>query len=364
MVPMMLSLSRAAWRRSGLVRPHARPRRATLCSHSKRPPSLGASDAQRKGEPPVKSMPTTRLVDRVKLVLWPYRIGCRRLWNNIKFAAGLLYDGILTDHRLTRRERRILLRTVFDISKLLPFAILAALPGGSVLLPVLGKLMPSTLPTTFNMPSQTTLEKAYKLNETEKSIQVDMDRQLKAGVKNIVSTMQKQQVAVNRDLQRVLDRVAKDPTTLDPTVSEKHAKLLYSNFSDEDLLDMLNLHQLERLSQHLNRQKAYIEQYASDHYRFSILRYQLSKHMQKLSSEDAIFVEEGPGSLPDQELLYACLDRGLVHNDQDGNLVESPVPSRQTLQRRLERWLLLTVANGVPPVLLVFGDLQNHDAVL
>jgi len=69
--------------------------------------------------------------------------------NNLKVTHNLLWKEMINlKHEITPRERRLIVRTVFDLLRFVPFAFLAALPGGSVGVLFLAKYIPSSLVRT------------------------------------------------------------------------------------------------------------------------------------------------------------------------------------------------------------------------
>jgi LETM1 and EF-hand domain-containing protein 1 len=57
------------------------------------------------------------------------------------------------------RERAFVARTLKDVLRLVPFAAVFALPGGAALVPIMAKVLPGLLPTTFNLPSRASLRR-------------------------------------------------------------------------------------------------------------------------------------------------------------------------------------------------------------
>ena len=74
--------------------------------------------------------------------------GSRLLKKNVSIASGLLVKSAL-GRKLIRREERLLLRTVSDLGRLIPFSFFVLIPFMELLLPVALKIFPSLLPTTF-----------------------------------------------------------------------------------------------------------------------------------------------------------------------------------------------------------------------
>ena len=82
------------------------------------------------------------------LELQHYWIGSKLLWADVKISSRLLLK-LAGGTSLTRRERQQLTRTTADIFRLVPFAVIVIVPFMEFLLPVLLKMFPNMLPSTF-----------------------------------------------------------------------------------------------------------------------------------------------------------------------------------------------------------------------
>mmetsp|Transcript_22425 Transcript_22425/g.44011 ORF Transcript_22425/g.44011 Transcript_22425/m.44011 type:complete len:492 (+) Transcript_22425:37-1512(+) len=373
-------------------------------SHAKTSSGLGAefpSAATHKvqiSSATMRPRAETSRLQKIQEALVPYRVGLRKFFTNISVAYDLIKSSVVDiNRRLTRREKRLVVRTVLDLAKLIPFAIIAAAPGGSLLLPVMARYLPSTLPTTFNMPPRKELEKIVQTSEDEKDFKRQMDRDLKRAMESMVSSMHKNQIAYYKEVRELLEEA-----TRVESLGGEASPVLIAKISDADLLDILNLAQLERLADyfHLSLSSSTSVKSADldldadvsssgsptsilGSYRFTMLRYHLSRHIAKLDSEDVLLAEEGIGSLADEDLVQACQARGLVPNSlqdgirfflendsnqqQNGEGVTHVSPSKPKLQpllrselaTSLNMWLLGSVGRHVPLVILAF---RNFDA--
>ena len=66
----------------------------------------------------------------------------------VKITSGIL-KRVVQGHGMTRRERLQLMRTTTDLFRLVPFLVIALIPFMELLLPVILKLFPNLLPSTF-----------------------------------------------------------------------------------------------------------------------------------------------------------------------------------------------------------------------
>ncbi|KAG1652579.1 Mitochondrial proton/calcium exchanger protein [Nymphon striatum] len=85
---------------------------------------------------------------RVIAVIKHYYHGFRLLFIDIRVSSRLLWR-ILNGNSLSRREHKQLVRTVSDLFRLVPFSVFIIVPFMEFLLPVVLKLFPSMLPSTF-----------------------------------------------------------------------------------------------------------------------------------------------------------------------------------------------------------------------
>lgn len=137
--------------------------------------------------------------------------------------------------------------------------------------------------------------------------------------------------------------------------------------SDQDILDILNVHQLERLVRHFNLADTAMR---FGRFRFAMLRRKLTKHADRVGSEDVLLAEDGPASMSDPDLLLACLARGLAHGSGGGSGgAPSGAPSgdagevrhREELVQALDVWLLASVGKHMPVVLIAFRHLNTTE---
>lgn len=110
-------------------------------------------------DPVVKKSLKQKVIDEIL----HYYHGFRLLGIDVKISAGLVWR-ILQGKTLTRREHRLLTRTVGDLFRLVPFSVFIIVPFMEFLLPVFIKLFPGMLPSTF----QTASEKEDKIKQNLK----------------------------------------------------------------------------------------------------------------------------------------------------------------------------------------------------
>lgn len=115
-------------------------------------------------KPIVKKSIGQRVIDE----LVHYYHGFRLLFIDVKISTVLVWR-VLNGKSLSRREYRLLIRTVGDMFRLVPFSVFIIVPFMELLLPVFIKFFPGMLPSTF----QTASEKENKIKQNLK-VKIEM----------------------------------------------------------------------------------------------------------------------------------------------------------------------------------------------
>jgi LETM1 and EF-hand domain-containing protein 1, mitochondrial len=97
---------------------------------------------------PPKSLQKTPIITRLKEGLQHYWHGSKLLAYETKISTRLIYK-IMKGEHLIRREKRQLLRTTSDLLRLVPFVVIAVIPFLEFALPLILKIFPNMLPSTF-----------------------------------------------------------------------------------------------------------------------------------------------------------------------------------------------------------------------
>ncbi|KAJ7563576.1 hypothetical protein O6H91_03G115700 [Diphasiastrum complanatum] len=271
-----------------------------------------------------------------------YWMGTKLLWANVSISSRLLMK-LANGRSLTRRERQQLTRTAADIFRLVPFAVIVIVPFMELLLPVLLKLFPNMLPSTFQdkMKEEEALKK--KLNAR---------LQYAKFLQDTVAEMAKEIKATRTgDIQRTaedLDRFMNKVRTGGKVNNEEilgFAKL----FNDELTLDNISRPRLVSMCKYMG-----IQTYGTDAY----LRYCLRERLAWIKEDDKLISSEGVESLLESELRAACRERGML------GLV-----SIEEMKQQLQDWLDLSLNHSVPSSLLILsrsfvsGKLKPEEAV-
>lgn len=99
-------------------------------------------------KPITKSIPKAPIMTRLKEGIQHYWHGSKLLAYETKISSRLIFK-LMKGENLIRRERRQLLRTTSDLLRLVPFIIIAIIPFLEFALPLILKIFPNMLPSTF-----------------------------------------------------------------------------------------------------------------------------------------------------------------------------------------------------------------------
>jgi LETM1 and EF-hand domain-containing protein 1 len=248
-----------------------------------------------------------------------YWAGTKLLGFNIRttFSIGMRS---LSGQQMTRRERRLLVRTVGDLFRLVPFSVFVIVPFLEFTLPIFLKIFPNMLPSTFEdkLKKEENLKKQLRLK-------IEMAKFLQDTLEEVkVEKMDPQFVAFIQKL--------RNGEYVDPIEVTKFAKF----FEDEWTLDTLTRPQLVAMCRLLN-----LKVFGPD----SILRIQVERRIEQLKKDDEAIKREGIENLTLEELQSACIARGMPGSSK----------SIYMLRQRLNEWLELSLEKKVPPTLLILS---------
>ncbi|XP_068665949.1 uncharacterized protein [Aristolochia californica] len=257
-----------------------------------------------------------------------YWLGLKLLWANIRISTRLLFK-LARGKSLSRRERQQLTLTTADIFRLFPLAVIIIVPFMDFLLPVLLKVFPNMLPSTFQdkMKEEETLKKRINARlEYAKFLQ----ETAKEMAKEVQSSCGGETKKTAKDLEEFLSKVRTGAY-----VSNEEILGFAKLFNDELTLDNISRPRLVSMCKYMG-----INTYGSDAH----LRYLLRKKLAAIKDDDKMIHAEGVESLSEAELRQACRDRGM--------LGIRPV---EDMRQMLHDWLDLSLVNSVPSSLLILS---------
>ncbi|KAK3154586.1 hypothetical protein QOZ80_2BG0192560 [Eleusine coracana subsp. coracana] len=282
--------------------------------------------------------------DEFVSTLQHYWLGTKLLWADVRISYGLLVK-LASGKSLSRRERQQLTRTTADIFRLVPFAVFIIVPFMEFLLPVVLKLFPNMLPSTFQdkMKEEEELKRKLKARIEYAKFLQDTAKEMAKEVQTSRSGEIKQTA---EDLDEFLNKVRRGERVSNDEILN-FAKL----FNDELTLDNMNRARLVNMCKYMG-----IRPFGTDHY----LRFTLRKKLREIKNDDKMIQAEGVESLSEEELRQACRER-----DHLGLL------STEEMRQQLRDWLDLSLNHAVPSSLLILsraftvsGRMKPEEAVV
>ena len=275
---------------------------------------------------PQTSKPKKPLSERIMNELRHYYHGFRLLFIEIRISI-MLFFKILIGHTLTRREHRLLVTTIGDLFRMVPFIVFIIVPFLEFFLPFYIKLFPNALPSTFESSSQ----KEAKLKQHLK-VKLEMAKFFQETLDQMAPQASNRHSELAREFSSFFSKIR---TSGDVATSEeimKFSKL----FEDEITLDSLQRPHLVALCKVLN---------ATTIGTSAMLRFNLKMKLRSLAADDKVIAKEGVESLNFSELQQACRARGM----------RAYGVSEERLKKELRNWLDLSLNEKVPPSLLLLS---------
>ena len=285
---------------------------------------------------------------------WSYRLGTDRdfarkkwaelvlitkhTWEGIKTGSKLFKKNASISHQLLRKrvkghplklqEHKLLLRTVSDAFKLVPFSFFVIVPFAELLLPVALWIWPNMLPSTFKELISDDSRKLRRLR-AKKEMAAFFEEVIKKNAEHTEFSGDKR--AEWLELQRVMQ--SHTAGSAFPKQFLKFAKLFHEEFQ----LENMPLEHLQAICRLLG-----ISPYGFQ----SHVVLQLRHYVTGLLAEDRHIRWEGVDALSHEDLRDACKARGML--PEDG-------ASDSELRLMLEHWLDLSSQKDMPISLLLWS---------
>ncbi|XP_073430538.1 mitochondrial proton/calcium exchanger protein isoform X1 [Dendrobates tinctorius] len=270
----------------------------------------------------VKKSLGQRVVDELK----HYYHGFRLLWIDTKIAARMLWS-ILNGSNLSRRERRQFLRICADLFRLVPFLVFIIVPFMEFLLPVVLKLFPNMLPSTF----ETTSKKEERLKK-ELRVKLELAKFLQDTIEEMALRNKAAKGNVTAEFSNFFQKIRSTGERPSNEEIVRFSKL----FEDELTLDNMMRPQLVALCKLLELQSMGTNNF---------LRFQLTMKLRTIKADDKLIAEEGVDSLNVKELQAACRARGM----------RALGVTEERLREQLKQWLELHLNQEIPTSLLLLS---------
>ena len=288
---------------------------------------------------------------------------------NLRVSWDLVRNVYVDGKDMNKRERSLLNRTLYDIVLMVPFVIVASVPGGSVLLPLFAKTFPSAMPSTFQMPSKDVL-RTTSFRGTPNDNPEDLDREDR--LKREAHLRKRMELAFHTSVKQMVDDLRAKQTE-ETLLSAQLADFLLAvaetggdlqSISDVDLTKFAHRIDDEVFSHHI-RKGDLAALAASFNLRISrplilrfaregALRSSVLAHCEKIASLDSMIVEEGGASSLDyDDLVDVCSKRGLLNSGLDDH-------NADTLELRLDHWLRLTTILKIPVCMVAYANVMSN----
>ncbi|SCM05853.1 LETM1-like protein, putative [Plasmodium chabaudi adami] len=252
---------------------------------------------------------------------------------NMKISKNLIIKR-LKGHRLSYSEYKLLIRTINDMFKLIPFSFFVIVPFAEFLLPVVLKIYPNLLPSTFknNDDNFNNIKKnLYAKQQLSKFLQQLIEEKEKQLNENIGIDSDKKKKILNKFHQQLIN---KDEEDVNPFLNVNDTLKIAKIFKEEFVLDQMNLKTLQTIC-HLLGLKPY-----SIHYHVVL---QLRHHFLRLQREDRELIYEGVDNLKKNTLVEICKDRGMNFNTTENEM-----------KLQVKKWLELASIKEIPYILLLY----------
>ncbi len=273
-------------------------------------------------EPPKKKAPLSQRIKEEALHYWH---GSKLLGKEIGISVRLLRK-LLLGSNLSRREYRQLKRTLGDVARVVPFIIIVIVPFLEFALPVILKLFPNMLPSTFES----------KLQEEEKKKKLLKVRlEVAKFLQDTVAEMAINGASPNSNAKEFVEFFHKYRATGEQS-STNEIIAIARKFEDALTLDNLSRPQLVSMCKYMN-----INAFGTDQF----LRSQIASRLRYLKQDDTMIEAEGVDALNIAELHQACQSRGIR------TVGMSPV----RLRSELSQWLELHLHHQIPSTLLILS---------
>lgn len=276
--------------------------------------------------PPAQVVVKKSLGQKILDELKHYYHGFRLLWIDTKIAARMLWR-ILNGHTLTRRERRQFLRICADLFRLVPFLVFVVVPFMEFLLPVVVKLFPNMLPSTFE--TQSIKEERLK---KELRVKLELAKFLQDTIEEMALKNKAAKGNATKDFSAFFQKIRETGERPSNEEIMRFSKL----FEDELTLDNLTRPQLVALCKLLELQSIGTNNF---------LRFQLTMRLRSIKADDKLISEEGVDSLTVKELQAACRARGM----------RALGVTEDRLKGQLKQWLDLHLYHEIPTSLLILS---------
>lgn len=274
-----------------------------------------------KSVKPATDVEKPSMINRAKAMMKHYVDGSKLLAYETRASVRLLRK-ILRGESLIRREYLQLLRTSRDMFRLVPFVIIMIVPFLEFALPVLLKLFPNMLPSTFE-------DKSRANTLLRKQIVAKMN--VAKFLQDTADSMAKE----NQQMKKI-KHILEQARTPGKSLREDDLVSVCKALGEQSSLDNLGRKELQQIAHYMELRMLWLPT--------SFLRRRIRRSLRALRRDDDMIQNEGVSSLTEPELRAACHARGIY---SDG-------VSIGYLRRELDSWIRLHIVHCIPaPVLIL-----------
>ncbi|BAM41997.1 uncharacterized protein TOT_040000376 [Theileria orientalis strain Shintoku] len=276
------------------------------------------------------------IVGGIKHTIHWCKTGSKLYAANVKVSYYILKK-LIRGHPMRYNERKLLMRTMNDALKLVPFSFFIIVPFAEFLLPVVIRFFPQMLPSTFQTNNKNNDDYLQKKLMAKKELATFFQELVQERTNQILqeeldSTLRTKAEA----LKQFQERLLKKSDDMNPFLSANELLVFSKLFKKEFVLDKMSTQTLRVMCKLLG-----ITPFALK----SHIVLQLRHHLLKIQREDRLIMWEGVESLSLEELQEACRERAMKFYNV----------TKEQMQQQLNQWMDLSSRREINPILLLWS---------
>eukprot|EP00919_Chromeraceae_sp_WS-2016_P005493 GHVR01012886.1.p1 GENE.GHVR01012886.1~~GHVR01012886.1.p1 ORF type:complete len:583 (-),score=103.71 GHVR01012886.1:695-2443(-) len=295
-----------------------------------------------------------QFIDNPYLLYKDFKVGCSHMikWvltgsklfgANVSVSKQLLLKK-LRGSPLSLREHKLLVRTVTDCFKIIPFSFFIIVPFAEFLLPLVLRVFPNMLPSTFFETSYDSqyLSRKLKAKQELASFFHEIVQEKTRQIINRDSTMKDKAQAFQDFVKGMLAKDAKDKI---PFLGVKETLQFARLFKEEFKIENMSYYSLNVMAKILG-----LTPFGIHAHLVLLIRH----HVLRLQQEDREIKWEGVDSLTHEELIEACKKRAMTFSGV----------TDEYMRANMNIWLELSAHPDISPVLLLWSRCCTLNRIL
>uniref|UniRef100_A0A3B0NBT0 LETM1-like protein, putative n=1 Tax=Theileria annulata TaxID=5874 RepID=A0A3B0NBT0_THEAN len=276
------------------------------------------------------------IVGGIKHTIHWCKTGSKLYAANVKVSYYILKK-LIRGHPMRYHERKLLMRTMNDALKLVPFSFFIIVPFAEFLLPVVIRFFPQMLPSTFQTNNKKDEDYLQKKLMAKKELATFFQELVQERTNQILQEELDSSMRTKAEaLKQFQERLLKKSDDMNPFLSANELLVFSKLFKKEFVLDKMSYQTLKVMCKLLG-----ITPFALK----SHLVLQLRHHLLKIQREDRLILWEGVESLQFEELQEACKERAMKFYNV----------TKEQMQQQLKQWLDLSSRREINPILLLWS---------